>query len=219
MPTLDYIKELPDVYAKDAGGAFADKEGTEFADSAGELIIYAGCNNWKLLSLEGGLVLAFTGDIDAVTASLDIRKATGKTLDLYGEMVGQYRNGADDDQYRYMISSKVSSNFCDGNYNSTVEQLALVFGCDSSMFSFIENTDECSVTLEAFPLEIVLEAGLTVEQLTEIIKSLLPAGVKLTNFELSGTFEFGGDNDYDKDKGFGNVEQTIGGYLGAVAVS
>ena len=196
MPTLDYINELPDVYRKDE-------------DS----------NNWKLLSLEGSLVFDFQACVDEVLASLNVHSAKGKTLDLYGEMLGQYRNGADDEQYRYMILSSASKNFCGGNYNSTIEQLAIVFNCDSSEFSFTENTDKCTVSLEALPMEVVLRAGVTQDQLVEIIESLLPTGVKLEGFELSGSFTFGSSEDeYDENAGFGNEEQTIGGYFGVIAL-
>lgn len=219
MATLDYIKELPDVYRKSEGS-----------------------NNWKLLSLEGNLILQFQGDIEAAIESLDIHKAKGKTLDLYGEMIGQYRNGTSDEQYRYLILGKLSSYFCTGNYNDIVEQLAIVFDCDSSLFSFIE-TDDCAVSLESFPMETILRAGMTSEQMVEIIKSLLPSGVKLELVELSGTFTFGGVDsamfvdsngsivadssgrifmtasaiEYDENTGFADEAQNIGGYLGAVA--
>ena len=216
MATLDYINELPDVYAKEAGGAFQDKNGEDFQDASGVIFCYSGCNNWKLLSLEGSLIIAFQGDIEAAVQSLDIYSAKGKTLDLYGKMLGQYRNGVSDEQYRYLILGKINGNFCNGSYNSIVEQLAIIFGCDSSEFSFIE-TDDCSVTLESLPMKIMLEASMTPEQMVGIIKSLLPSGVKLEKFELSGSFMFGGVDEYDETAGFADEAQTIGGYLGAMA--
>lgn len=46
-----------------------------------------------------------------------------------------------------------------------------------------------------------------------MIESLLPICVTLEADNFEGTFEFADvDNEYDKAKGFGNIEQTIGGY-------
>ena len=195
MQTSDYVRSLPDVYEKGKG-----------------------TTNWKLLSLESDLVTSFRDDVAAVDKSLDIYSVTGKTLDLFGAMVGEPRNGASDEQYRYMILGKINRSFCKGDYNSTVEQLAIIFKCDKSEFSFIEDPDNCVVTLESFPMEIVLGVGLTSKQMMDIIEALLPIGVGLIPFELGGTFAFGSTEDeYDENAGFADEAQTIGGYLGAIS--
>ena len=60
----NYAKNLPDAYAKAEGS-----------------------NNAKLLKIEKDAVDLLREAIAAISESLDLDKATGKTLDLYGEMV------------------------------------------------------------------------------------------------------------------------------------
>lgn len=195
MKIVDYIHRLPDVYRKDENS-----------------------NNYKLLLLEQRLVLSFAADIEQVQETLDIYSATGKTLDLYGDMYGQPRGKATDEQYRYLIVQKVAQNMVEGDYNSIVNSLAVAFNVPVEKFRLRETENPAEVEVVNLPYEVLLEAGLTVEQAVEIIQTVLPAGVTLAPMVLSGTFEFGAAVDeYDENKGFGNVAQTIGGFLGYLA--
>lgn len=195
MQITDYIHHLPDVYRKDQ-------------DS----------NNYKLLLLEQRLVLAFSLDIQDVQDTLDIYSATGKTLDLYGDMYDQPRGKATDEQYRYLIMQKVAQNMVEGDYNSVVNALAVAFDVPVEEFRLQETENPAEVEVLNLPYRIILEAGMTVEQVVEVIQSVLPAGVTLAPVDFAGTFEFAALADvYDEDKGFGNVAQTIGGYLGYIA--
>lgn len=192
MNVSNYIFELPDSYDK-----------------------HEGSNNYKLLSLEQSFVQALRDDIGAVRETLNIYTATGKTLDLYGEMYKQARGCMTDEQYRYIILQRVARNMCGGDYNSIVKSLAVAFGVKPSEFSITEETDPCKVKIDAMPYEVLANAGLSVNQMSQIISAVLPIGVRISNIDLTGTFEFA-DNatTLDNEKGFGDVEQTIGGYLG-----
>lgn len=192
MRTVDYIHELPDVYRKDSAS-----------------------NNYKLLLLDSELVAALRDDIDAVQETLDIYTATGKTLDLYGAIYGVSRGTATDEQYRYLITQAVAQNMVEGDYNSIVNAISAAFDVPTSEFAFKETSNPAEVEVTNLPYSIILSAGLTVDQVRDIIKGLLPTGVTLVLEELSGTFEFGtSEDEYDELKGFGNVDQTIGGYFG-----
>lgn len=195
MKTVDYIHELPDVYRKDKQS-----------------------NNYKLLLLENRAILAFRADIEDVQATLDIYSATGKTLDLYGEIYGKARGIATDEQYRYLITQAVAQNLVESDYNSVVSAISAAFGVPTTDFQFKETENPAEVEVTNLPYSIILTAGLTVNQVQEIIKGVLPAGVTLILAELSGTFEFGASADeYDETKGFGDADQTLGGYLGYIA--
>lgn len=192
MNVNDYIQALPDSYKKKTTS-----------------------NNYKLLSLEQGFVQAFWKDIQDVGDTLDITKAFGKTLDLYGEIYDQPRGSLTDEQYRYIILQRVARCMGGGDYNSVVKLLAVAFGVEPSDFSLAETENPCEVELTGLPYAVLAHAGITVAQINQIIESMIPIGVKLVNIELSGTFEFADTADvYDADKGFGNIDQTIGGYLG-----
>lgn len=194
MKIVDYIHNLPDVYRKDESS-----------------------NNYKLLLLEQRLVEGLYKDIEGVWETSNIYDAVGKTLDLYGEMYGQPRGKATDEQYRYLIVQKVAQNMVTGDYNSIVNSLAVAFGVPVTEFQLRETDNPAEVEVVDLPYSVLVKAGLTSGQAAKIIGSVLPIGVTLAPMELSGTFEFGIADDYDENKGFGNIAQTIGGYLGLMS--
>ena len=195
MKMLDYMNALPDSYRK-----------------------HSASNNYKLLQLEQSSVQGLRDDIRAVDETLDIYSATGVTLDLYGSMYGQSRGSLTDDQYRYVILQKVAANSTDTDYNTIVSRISVAFDVDPRLFQLVETSNPAEVELLNMPYIVMLRAGVTSSQMQAIIKSMLPVGVKLTRLELEGTFEFADTADeYDEAKGFGNIEQTIGGYFGTLA--
>lgn len=192
MKMLDYINALPDAYRKDK-------------DS----------NNYKLLSLEHALVNGFWDDLKAVDTVMDIFKAAGKTLDLYGGMYNQARGGMTDEQYRVIILQRIARNWAGGDYNSTVTALASALGVSPSEFRLVEEDNPRRVAVENIPFSALQEAGITAKQAEQMIAGFMPIGIPLAPLAFSGTFEFAASaNEYDAERGFGNVDQTIGGYFG-----
>lgn len=175
-------------------------------------------NNFKILEIERVACNNLRERLQDISDILDINNAKGKTLDLYGERVGQARGQATDEKYLLMIKAKILRNISNGSYPSVVAAICETFNCEPSQVLITEDEQACSVTLAALPLEIINAAGLTTSQTVAIIKSMLPVGVTLTAFLFEGTFEFAAsDNEYDEEKGFANDAGTIGGYLGATA--
>lgn len=217
---MDNVKRLPDAYYKGEDG-----------------------NNYKMLLLNELALSEYNTDMVAVAECLDMMKCTGKTLDLYGEMVGQSRGVLDDAQYKLLILNKIGRNLCCSNYDSVVALLAQMFNADRSDIIFTEAEDPCRITIVKFPLDLLANAGFSGEQAVLLIEMLLPVCIRLTNIEFTGTFEFSDGNltygdmadstygdmnnlicellpifDRDTEAGFGNIEQTIGGTL-SLAVS
>ena len=189
------VKNLPDAYNK-------------AADS----------NNAKILEIEHYESSELRKTLAQVYDSLDIEKATGKTLDLYGEMIAQKRGFASDAIYLALIKNRIMRNLSSGDFNSILNALSLVFNCDPSEFQLVEDENTASVKIVGIPLEYINRSGLTANEVVAIIRGLIPTGVLLEALEFGGTFEFSNsDADYDDEKGFGNVEQTVGGYLGLAA--
>ena len=192
MRLADYINALPDSYAK-----------------------HTDSNNYKLLSMEYPLVAALREDIQAVQDTLDIRIATGKTLDLYGAIYGQSRGSMTDEQYRIIILQKAARCLAGCDYESVVNSLAVALGVSPSEFVLVEGDGE--VTIDKLPLSALQNIGITSKQAWQIVKSMMPAGISLASMNLGGTFEFSAFADeYDELAGFGDIEQTIGGTLGAL---
>lgn len=177
-------------------------------------------NNVKILKLGRLAAEQLRADIRAVLESLDLGHATGKTLDLYGDMLGQRRGLLNDEQYRYMLLSKIGRNTVQGDYNSIMDTLVLMFGSQMGDITLddLEVEEEerpCVVKLTKFPVQILISAGFSSRQAVAMIESLLPICVTLAADNFEGTFEFAESAGvYDELAGFGNVEQTIGGYLG-----
>ena len=180
MQITDYVNALPDAYEK----------GSE-------------SNNYKLLSLEERLVAALRDDLTAIQEVLDINKASGKTLDLYGETYSQARGGMTDEQYRIVILQRVARNIAKGDYNSVIESLAVAFGVSPKEISLAETENPAEVELGAMPYSVLQNAGITGSQLQSIVIAVLPVGVSLAPVALDGTFEFSASADeYDEESGF-----------------
>ena len=192
MRIADYINALPDAYRKDR-------------DS----------NNYKLLYLEYLLVNGLREDIEAVDTVMDIFKATGGTLDLYGDMYRQARGSLTDEQYRIIILQRIARNWAGGDYNSTVQALASVLGVSPSEFRLVEEDNPRRIAVVDLPFDALQEAGIGTKQAYQMIEALMPVGIPLAPLALDGTFEFAlYEKEYDANKGFGDINQTIGGTFG-----
>ena len=186
------IKKLPDSYAKSNTS-----------------------NNYKLLVLNEEPIEDIKKDMLEMFEMLDIWQATGRTLDLYGDMVGQKRGVLNDVQYRYLILTKIGINLSDGSCASVHKLLQQIFECKPNDIILKDSETSCKVTVVKFPLNVLLDAGFSGSQAIEIIETLLPIGVSVDSVNFDGTFEFAEtENEYDENTGFGDIEQTKGGYLG-----
>lgn len=200
---INLVNNLPDYYAKSETS-----------------------NNYKLLQTEKKSIDALSVDINDILNMLEINNATGKTLDMYGEMVNQQRGLATDSQYRFMIRSKIMQNLSNGDYGSVLKALYMTFDCDPSEVSIKETDEPCVVAVKKVPLKEISKAGLNVRQTTQIIKRLMPVGIDIETFYFTGTFEFSSnENDMSLDgdtKGFTDVEEnmenfnSVGGFLGEI---
>lgn len=199
MKEFDYVNHannLPDCYAKTP-------------DS----------NNYKILEIERESVSGISADIEAVFNALDIDTATGKTLDMYGEILHQPRGLASDSQYRLMIKNKLTRNVSYGTYKSVVDAMCKTFNCDPSEVLFKEVEGEpCTVELAVLPVDVINSAGLTIQQTVEMVKQLLPAGITLKQYSFEGTFKFAEDDWVaTTTEGFASDDGSIqGGYLGTI---
>lgn len=176
---------------------------------------HKGSNNYKLLDINEQAITALKGDISDVLSVLDIQQATGKTLDLYGDMVGLKRGELNDLQYRYMIMAYAGLNIAQSDYNSVIDTLVLIFNCEPTDIILGESEEPCRVLLEKFPFSILTNAGFSDTQSVAMIEMILPIGVTIDGSNFEGTFEFAETyGEYDENKGFADLEQTIGGYFG-----
>jgi hypothetical protein len=192
------VKNLPDAYYKAATS-----------------------NNAKLLDIEYDAVGVLRNEVNAIYDSLDIYKAYGKTLDMYGEIFGQLRGKATDEQYRILIKNRIIRNFCNADYNSLVNAICATFNCGITDIQLTELDDPCKLRLEKLPITKLVESNIDINTAVQIVQGLMPAGVQMEAIDFTGTFEFSGGIEliYDEATGFADDNQTIGGYLGLMAGS
>jgi len=147
-------------------------------------------NNFKLLELERLAVNDFRTNLKELQSILEIDKATGITLDQYGDMVGMERGSLTDDQYLIMIKAKIMQNLSNGSYPSVLNALSISFGCSPSEINIKESDDPCKVKAVSLPLSAIVNKGLSIEKTNQIIEQLLPVGIMLETYLYEGTFTF-----------------------------
>lgn len=190
----NHVKNLPDAYRKTP-------------DS----------NNAKLLQIEKEEVDRLRAETRAIYDSIDLELATGATLDMYGEMLGQDRGAATDEQFRALLKSRIVRNLSGADHNSIVNAICITFGCEPSEIMLDETDGKCAVVLSGIPYTAINKINIDLTTAVQIAKMLIPAGVSFDALTFAGTFEFGGaEMVYDEAKGFGDAAQTIGGTLGLV---
>ena len=160
----NHAKNLPDSYAK-------HKES----------------NNFKILEIERTACDKSRETLSEIDSILDFNNARGATLDLYGDRIGCRRNGLDDDRFLYKIKAKIAQDLSSGSLPSIQNALSLIFGYDPSTVSIKNGDTPCTVAITQFPLDTVIELGFTLREAGEIIQSLLPVGVRIS--EMNGYLE------------------------------
>lgn len=189
----NHAKNLPDTYRKDVNS-----------------------NNYKILETERDACEVLRKTLNEVYGILDIDNATGETLDMYGERIGQPRGNTTDEQYIILLKAKIMRNLANGSYKGVCGAICATFGCDNTALKLEESDNPCTIKATVFPVSEINAAGFTAAQALAIIKSLLPVCVTLEPIVVDGTFEFADDEGIiDDAAGFTDVEGgEIGGTFG-----
>lgn len=190
------IKNLPDCYNKDTHS-----------------------NNYKIIQLLEYDAESFRSVLQELADSLDLDNAKGYTLNMYGDMAGQKRGKATDEQYLVMIKTKQERNRCNADYKSIVRCLCRILNCQPSEILLEETETSGSIKASFVPLEKILAADLTTGQFTQLLKSLLPSGINLESSLYSGTFAFSdAEMEASTDAGFcQNEGDNYGGFFGVLS--
>lgn len=179
-------------------------------------------NLYKLISLFADELALLKDTNQLIIDWRDIDKAQGKALDLIGENINQSRGVATDEVYRILLKSKIARNLSDGTINTIINVIAIALSTDKKNIKIIEgwtdadNPEPASIKLMEMPLDAINKAGIDPTNFVRIIQKTVAGGVKVQSIELNGTFEFGDTSmQIDNNKGFADIDGTIGGYLGA----
>lgn len=178
-------------------------------------------NNYKILEIEKRESEILRDVLSAIESILDINNATGKTLDLYGERVGQKRGLANDDEYRVLILANIMRQLSNGSHDSVVNCLRMIFNCDPSEIYFTDEPESCTISIGSLPVEKIAEAGFPQKQALALIESMIPICISVNPYYVESSFEFAADETtFDDKKGFTDKEGgLIGGYFGYIFAS
>ncbi len=177
----------------------------------------------KLFSVFSDQFKELKQTIDTVEEWRDIDKAQGTTLDAIGENVIQPRGQATDSVYRILLKSKIARNLSDGTINTIIRVLATALSVSPTEIKLeekwndVNDSEPAALKVIELPIARLNEAGLDPYNFARIVKRTVAGGVSVSAIELTGTFEFGTTAmEADNDKGFADIDGTIGGYFGMI---
>lgn len=154
-------------------------------------------NMYNFLQLANSIYTDNKNDLLSIDSVRSIHDANGKTLDRYGEMLGVLRNGTTDNKYRTRIMLKAAQNLTDADCNSIINSIARIVNVEPSSITIVEhregvdtvfgNVPVLNVAVIGLTLEMLETSGFTSEEVSEMIKQLMPVGVKLLQPYYAGT--------------------------------
>lgn len=179
-------------------------------------------NLGKLMGIMADQLSVLEATQERIREWRDIDQAAGTTLDRIGENVVQPRGVSTDEIYRILIKSKIARNLSRGDINTIIRVLAEALSADyseiriSELYNDPSSPEPAAISLIELPIARLNAVGMDPVQFARIVQRTVAAGVRVGAIELTGTFEFGSaPGQMDNNAGFADVEQTIGGYLGA----
>jgi hypothetical protein len=148
-------------------------------------------NNAKMLSFYADTMVDIQNLLNQMQVWRDINKAEGEALDRIGADYEVYRNGSDDDFYRFMIRTKQLQRLTDGTYDSIIklvgDSLEANYG-DFNVRPMYESTGEPdAVEITNIPGHYINDERKE-QLLFDRLQNSLVAGVRLANVEFIKEF-------------------------------
>lgn len=144
-------------------------------------------NNAKMLSFYADTMVDIQNLLNQMQIWRDINKAEGQALDRIGADYEVYRNGYDDDFYRFMIRTKQLQRLTDGTYNSLIKLVGDSLEADYADFNVRPMYE---TTGEPDAVEITNIPGHYIDDkrkenlLFSRLQSSVDAGIRLANVEF-----------------------------------
>jgi len=148
-------------------------------------------NNAKMLSFYADTMVDIQNLLNQMQVWRDINKVEGEALDRIGADYEVYRNGYDDDFYRFMIRTKQLQRLTDGTYNSLIKLVGDSLEADYADFNVRPMYE---VTGEPDAVEITNIPGHYIDDerkeqlLFDRLQSTVDAGIRLANVEFIKEF-------------------------------
>jgi len=182
----------------------------------------------------GKVIKILTDELDDLKQTMirieewrNVDQAEGTVLDDLGQNIGQLRGAATDEVYRILLRSKAARNFSDGTIDTIIRVISIALNADprelriKELYNDPNNPEPAAIGLIEVPLRRLNEVGMSPKQFRRIVQKTVASGVRVANIELSGTFSFSSQSSQSElsdTAGFADINQTTGGYLGALFV-
>lgn len=176
-------------------------------------------NNYKLLMLRKRMTDRIAEIHQGVMDCLDINKCNGVTLDLWGRKYLASRGTSTDEQFLLKIKAKQRQFLCDGTHSKIVSALAYMLSCKESDIKIRNGEAKNTVEVVNIPLGVIANSDFSTDDVTDVINSLLCAGVTASTINFGGTFvltEIGAEQ--NEEIGLSDIAGTFGGKLGQIGV-
>lgn len=152
----------------------------------------------------------------------NISVAEGYALDEIGAMVGLPRGTYTDEMYRIRIKTRIAQNLSDGTINGVIETLSASLDIDLrdiQIDTLWQSGKPATIRITKIPVTALNKAGMTQEELIEIVKVIIASGIDVESVELIGTFRFSKNYDVEEinaNTGFYDEATGQGGYFGEI---
>ena len=159
---MNNAKKLPDAYKKQIGS-----------------------NLYNVLQLANLLDSDYKSDLQSIAESRNLHSAYGKTLDNYGAMFGVDRQSATDEQYRTKILNQIALYTANSDVNSLVNSISLMLDTEKTELTI--NEWDLLIRVGGLTMAMLENTGYKSNEISSMIKRLLPVGVKLMPPQYEGT--------------------------------
>lgn len=141
-------------------------------------------NNAKMLSFYADTMVDIQNLLNQMQVWRDINKAEGEALDRIGADYEVYRNGSDDDFYRFMVRTKQLQRLTDGTYDSIIKLVAESLGANYSEINVVPVKDEPNaIEVTNIPAEYI-DSQRKEAMVLDRIRGSVVAGVRVASVQF-----------------------------------
>lgn len=156
----------------------------------GRLNLQKGTNFRKLFRVLNFSLFGTKRLVNRVDQWRSISKAKGKALDAIGEDWGVYRNGSDDDFYRFLIRFKQSQSRADGSVNSLIKVISDALGADPKDISIKNFPNEPqAIVIDNIPNRYI-DNDQKMKMVIQQLENSVAAGIKIAGVHFNDHTQF-----------------------------
>lgn len=156
----------------------------------GRLNVQKGTKFRKLLRVINYSLFKTKRLVNRVDQWRSVDKAQGKALDAIGQDWGVYRNGNDDDFYRFLIKFKQFQSRADGTVNSLIQVISSVLGADPKDIHVSDFPNEPqAIVIDNIPNKYI-DNDQKMKMVIQQLENSVVAGIKIAGVHFNDHTQF-----------------------------